>query len=107
MSIASESGKWSCGESGSVTLSDIRPALARSIGDKDKLVSAYKRSLGPGAQVWLLLYTTVDVSRSMPIPYGIDEWRFHFGFDRVFWFTCLENQFVEIQRAEPAEQVPA
>jgi hypothetical protein len=100
MSIASESGKWYCGESGSVTLSDIRPALAQSIAEKDKLVSTYKRNLGPGAQVWLLLYTTVDVSRSMPIPWGIEQWRFHFGFDRVFWFACLENQFVEIQRAE-------
>jgi hypothetical protein len=38
------------------------------------------------------------VSRSIPIPYGIENWRFEFGFDRVFWFACLENRFVEIKR---------
>jgi len=106
-SIASKSGEWSCGESGAVGLSDIREALGCSIGDKDKLVSAYRENLGPGAQVWLLLYTTAEVPRSMPIPHGIGEWRFHFGFDRVFWFACIENQFVEIQRAESAGQVMA
>jgi len=107
MSISSESGEWSCGESGVVSLSDIREALGYSISDKNKLVSAYRENLGPGAQVWLLLYTTAEVPRSMPIPWGIEEWRFHFGFDRVFWFACIENQFVEIQRAESAEQAIA
>ena len=107
MSIASESGKWYCGESGVVTVSDIREVLARGIGEKDKLVPAYRQNLGPGAQVWLLLYTTADVPRSLPIPHGIEEWRFHSGFDRVFWFACLEDRFVEIQRTESAEQAAA
>jgi len=61
MSIASESGKWYCGESEVVTVSDIREALARGIGDKDKLIPAYRQNLGPAAQVWLLFYTTADV----------------------------------------------
>jgi hypothetical protein len=98
MSIASGLGKWSCGESGVVTVSDIRDALARSIGEKDRLVPAYRENLGPGARVWLLLYTTVDVARGMPVPCRIQEWRFRFGFDRVFWLDCLENRFVEIRR---------
>ena len=99
MSIASGPGNWSCGESGAVTLSDIQEALARSIGEKDRLVPAYQENLGLGARVWLLLYTTVDVARGMPIPYGIQDWRFRFAFDRVFWFDCLENRFVEALRA--------
>jgi hypothetical protein len=105
MSIASESGKWWCGESGVVTVSDIREALASSISKKNQRLSAYHKSLGPGAQVWLLLYSTIEASRSMPIPCSIEEWRFHFGFDRVFWFACLENEFVEIHRVESTEQV--
>ena len=100
MSIASWTGRWYCGESGAITLSDIREALARSIGEKDKLVPSYRKNLGPGARVWLLLYTSADVPRSLPIPHGIEEWRFSFRFDKVFWFTWLENKFVEIQRAE-------
>jgi hypothetical protein len=105
MSITSESGDWWSGESGGVTVSDIREQLASRISAKMKLLPTYRASLPDGAQVWLLLYSTVAVSRSMPIPHGIDEWRFPFTFDKVFWFTCLENEVVEIQRAESAESV--
>jgi hypothetical protein len=41
----------------------------------------------------------------MMIPHGIEEWEFSFEFDRVFWFTALEGQFAEIQRAEAANTV--
>jgi hypothetical protein len=107
MSIAAESGDWVCGEGGSFTVSDIHEALASSISAKNKLLPAYRKNLAPGAQVWLLLYSTVSVSRGMSIPHGIEEWRFSFDFDRVFWFTCLENQFVEIQSAEAAQTARA
>ncbi|MBZ5662949.1 MAG: hypothetical protein LAO08_21320, partial [Acidobacteriia bacterium] len=99
MSIAADSGDWWCGECGGVTVSDIREALASSISAKNKRLPTYRINLASGAQVWLLLYSTVAVSRSMPIPHGIEKWQFDFDFDRVFWFTCLENQFIEIQRA--------
>jgi len=102
MSIAVESGDWICGEGGSFTVSNIHEALTSSISAKNKLLPTYRKHLAPGAQVWLLLYSTVSVSRGMSIPYGIEEWRFSFDFDRVFWFTCLENEFAEIQMAESA-----
>jgi hypothetical protein len=105
ISIAARSGDWWTGEGGGVTVSDIHEALASGISTKQKLLSAYRENLAPGAQVWLLLYTTVTVSRSMPIPHGINEWRFPFDFERVFWVTCLENHFVEIQRAEAVKAV--
>lgn len=92
------------------TLSDIRATLARSISEKDSLLPAYRKNLGPGARVWLLLYTTAEVSRSMPIPFGIEQWRFPFGFDRVFWFASLEGTYVEILAADSIEsraRVPA
>jgi hypothetical protein len=100
MSIASESGDWWCGECGGVTVSDIREQLAARISAQNEFVRRYRTNLPDGAQLWLLLYSTVSVSRSMPIPHGIDEWSFPFDFDRVFWFASLENEVVEIQRAD-------
>jgi hypothetical protein len=105
MSITSEPGDWWCGECGGVTVSQIREQLASRIAAKNELVPTYRANLPKGARVWLLLYSTVAVSRSMPIPHGIEEWKLPFGFDRVFWFTALGNQFVEIQRAESDERV--
>ncbi len=100
--ISPESRDWWCGEGGSYSLEDIRPQLAARISEKDKLVPTYRAHLPEGARVWLLLYSGVTVARSMMIPHGIDSWRLPFGFDRVFWFTALEGQFAEIQRAEAA-----
>jgi hypothetical protein len=103
MSIWRESRDWWCGEGGSYRVSDIREALTSSITAKSRLVPTYRKNLAPGAQVWLLLYSTFAVSRGMEIPYGIEQWRFNCGFDRVFWFTTLGNKFVEIHRAEAAK----
>jgi hypothetical protein len=96
--IAAESGDWICTEGGSFIVSDIQQALASSIVSKNKLLPAYRDNLAQGAQVWLLLYSTSSISRGMPIPHGIDQWRFEFDFDRVFWFVSLGREFVEIQR---------
>jgi hypothetical protein len=98
--ISAESRDWWCGEGGSYSLDDIRPQLAARISDKDKLVPTYRANLPAGANVWLLLHTGVTVARSMMIPHGIQTWKFPFRFDRVFWFTALERQYEEIQRAE-------
>ena len=100
MSIAAESGNWWTGEGANITLTDIREALGSIICSKNKLVPTYRKNLAPGAQVWLLLYSTASISRGMSIPHCIDQWRFDFDFDRVFWFASIENEFVEIQRVE-------
>jgi hypothetical protein len=97
MSIAAEPGDWWCGECGGATLSDIRSALAARISAKNKALPRYQANLPNGSPIWLLLYSGVAVSRSMPIPYGIEEWRFSFGFERVFWFASLEGQLVELR----------
>lgn len=102
MSIWRESTDWCCGEGGGYTVSDIQEALTSRIKAKNELVPIYRRNLVPRAQVWLLLYSTFAVARGMEIPYGIEQWRFNFNFDRVFWFTTLGDRFVEIQRAETA-----
>lgn len=99
MSITSGFGDWWGGESGGYTVSDIREQLVDRIKAKNELLPTYRGKLGCDAQVWLLIYSTVAVSRSMSIPYGINEWRFPFDFDRVFWFAGLEGKVVEIKRA--------
>jgi len=101
--ITAESGEWWSGEGGGITFSEIRTEIADKIAAKNKLVSRYRANLPTGAQVWLLLYSRVTVSRSVPIPFGIEEWRFPFEFDRVFWFASLENKVVDIRRTESTE----
>jgi hypothetical protein len=103
ISSRTEVDDWWCGECGGYTLDNIRAQLAARIREKNRLVPAYRDNLPKSANLWLLIYSNVTVPRSMSIPYGIEEWRFPFGFDRVFWFTSLERQFVEIQRANSGE----
>jgi hypothetical protein len=93
-----ERAPWFNSESGVVSFSEIQPQVADRISAKNKLVRTYRANLPEGAQVWLLLYTAVTVPRSMPIPYGVENWKFPFDFDRVFWFASLERKFVEIGR---------
>lgn len=89
--------RWSASEVGGITISDIRPLVEARIAAKEKLVKTYRANLPRGADVWLLLYTSVTVARGMPIPLGADGWRIPSQFDRVFWFTSLDRQFVEIR----------
>jgi hypothetical protein len=98
--IAAESipRSWRSGEVGGISVGDIRPQVEMQIAAKDKLVDRYRSNLPRDAELWLLLYTGITVSRSMPIPYGIETWGISFQFDRVFWFTSLECEIVEIQK---------
>ena len=89
---------WWSGEVGGYNiLTDTRSQLTERIRSKDKLVPTYRANLGDNARVWLLLYSSVTVARSMMIPACAQEWKFPFSFDRVFWFASLENEFVEIR----------
>ena len=96
--ITGEAREWLCGEAGGICLSEVYPEIAHKIAAKDLLVPRYRANLPTGARLWLLLFSRVTVARSLPIPIGIEEWRFPFDFDRVFWFACLENRVVEFQR---------
>jgi hypothetical protein len=97
--IAAEPGGWWTGEAGGVSLSDIWESLDTAISEKNKLVPKYRGNLAAGAQVWLLLYSTASISRGLHIPHGIENRKFNFDFDRVFWFVSLGHKFVEIQNA--------
>ena len=79
-------------------MGDIRPQVEIQIAAKDKRVDRYRSNLPRDAELWLLLYSGVTVTRSMPIPHGIETWVVPFQFDRVFWFASLDFEFVEIQK---------
>jgi hypothetical protein len=98
--ISAESGEWWTGEGGGVSLADIWQSLETAINEKNKLVPKYRTNLAPDAQVWLLLYSTMSISRGLHIPHGIESRKFNFDFNRVFWFVSLGARFVEIQKAE-------
>jgi hypothetical protein len=99
ISICAESGPWSCGTSVGPTLSQIRQVLAERISAKNDLLPTYRSNL-PGAPIWLLIYSCMEVARGVWIPYGLDEWTFPFGFDRVFFFSSLDNAVVELRKRE-------
>ena len=97
--ITARAGEWWCGEGGGVNLSEIYSELAAKIAAKNPLVPTYRENLPTDAELWLLLFSRVTVARSVPIPAGIGDCHFPFDFDRIFWFACLENKVVELQRA--------
>jgi hypothetical protein len=96
--ITDESIEWWCSEAGGIHVSEIYPEVAAKIAAKNLLVPKYRANLPTDAKLWLLLFSRVTVARNVPIPAGIEEWRFPFDFDRVFWFACLENRVIEFQR---------
>jgi hypothetical protein len=100
VSITSEAGAWWCGQAGVVTLSDIQESLEARISAKNKLVPRYRKNLLSNSPLWLLLYSTGTIAGHVPIPSPINEWRFQFDFERVFWLGCLENEVVEIQKLD-------
>jgi hypothetical protein len=96
--IFSGDGEWWSATLGRLTASQIPLHLAACIAAKEIKLPAYRKNLPSGAEVWLLLYSGVTIPRSVNIPGGIREWKFPFEFDRVFWFSFLENEVVELQR---------
>jgi hypothetical protein len=105
ITITSGAGDWDCFQCSGITLNDIRTQIASRISAKNALVPKYRANLPKGAAIWLLLYSRPNVSRSVPVPHGIEQWKFPFEFDRVLWFVILGNEVVEIQRAESPKEV--
>jgi hypothetical protein len=97
VSIRAGSGSWYAGQSVGVTFDGIYAQLADRIADKDASLSTYRSNL-QNAQIWLLLYSGWEVSRSVPMPSGIGEWTHPFGFDRVFFHAASSQCVEEIHR---------
>ncbi len=98
--IISGAGDWWHDECVTYTVDDIRQQFAERIAEKNKKIPKYRECLSPCTQIWLLLYTRSGVTRYVPIPRQIQEWRFSFDFEKIFWFVFEENRIIEILRAD-------
>lgn len=97
VSIRANPGTWISGGSVGITVDGIYSQLASGIAAKDALLQKYRHNM-PNAPIWLLLHSCWEVSRSVPMPYGIREWSCPSGFDRVFFFSSSSQCVEEIQK---------
>ena|GEM_PF-1686465 len=98
IAIIPKFGDWWHDECVTYTLEDIQQQIAERISEKNKKIPQYRECLPSCARIWLLLYTRSSVTHYVPIPRQIQEWRFSFNFERVFWLVFEENRIIEIQK---------
>jgi hypothetical protein len=97
ISISLPPGPWHYGES-SVSLTALDPQhVCALLRKKGQLLPDYRAKM-PGAPTWLLFYSGLQVSRGVPIPPNIADWKFAFGFDKVLLFSAMDNRVFEIGR---------
>src|SRR5271167_4736900 len=94
--VSSLGGQWISQESGVLPLLQ-HEQLVRRINEKNALLPKYRSRL-PNCPIWLLIYTAVTVSRGVPIPTSISEWTCQSDFDKVLFFSALDNRVFEIDR---------
>ena len=95
VSICSAPGPWFGGKSCNITFDGIYHQLSRRIEEKNKLLPQYRANL-PNAPIWLLLYSSWEVSRGVPMPHGIRDLLVSSGFDRIFFIA--QSSLEEIRR---------
>lgn len=95
VSIHAGPGSWFAPQSTGYTSDGIYSQVANRIADKDALLSTYRANL-KNAPIWLLLFSCFG--RGVSMPHGIREWRYPFGFDRVFFYAEQSKCVEEIHR---------
>jgi hypothetical protein len=104
ITIFAGGGQWENNETVHITLADIHQQLAERIRAKNERLPEYRANL-PGSQIWLLIYSGVAVSHGVPMPHGVGDLRFPFGFDRVLFYSALSGRAEDIYRSETLTQV--
>ena len=87
---------WCSGESATIAPLDPQQ-LCATIKKKNELLPKYWAK-SPDTPIWLLIYSGPSVSRSLPIPRSITEWKFAFDFDKVLLFSGMDRRVFEIGR---------
>lgn len=95
--IAAGPGAWGTWGYSTNTLDRIKAQLAARISERDELLPGYRANL-PGSPIWLLIYSTWDVTRGVPTPHGIGDWSFASRFDRMFFYSAMSEGVEEIRR---------
>jgi len=94
---------WNVLESATLTLHDmVYFDIAGCIENKaDKLVR-YRENC-PGSQIWLLVASSLEVPRGVPIPRAVAECRFPFEFDKVLLYSAMDGKVWELARSKPGD----
>ncbi len=92
--IASPTRPWTSSESGNLSSVD-QADLAAIIHRKNALLPKYRARV-PESPIWLLIDSGLSITKGVPIPGAIDEWKFAFDFDKVLLFSGMDNKVFEI-----------
>jgi hypothetical protein len=84
---------WWSGESANLSALD-QAQLAAVIDEKNELLPKYRAKAN--CPIWLLV--TITIARGVPIPSGVDNWKFASNFDKVLLFSEIDNRVFDIGR---------
>jgi hypothetical protein len=99
VNIQARAGSWVSWDSWAIHLNDIFAQVGTRIADKNARLPTYRANL-PGVPMWLLLYSSIDGVRGVPMPADIHAKRFPFDFNRVFFYAALSERVEELRRAD-------
>ncbi|MFZ0886125.1 MAG: hypothetical protein WAN14_22180 [Candidatus Acidiferrales bacterium] len=99
VNIQAGTGPWVSWDAWAIHLDDIFSQIGARIADKNARLPTYRANL-PGTPVWLLLFSSIDGVRGVPLPADIHAKRFPFDFDRVFFYAALSERVEELRRAD-------
>lgn len=99
VNIQSGTGPWVSWDAWDIHLDDIYSQIGARIVDKNARLPAYRTNL-PGIPMWLLLFSSIDGVRGVPLPADIHAKSFPFDFDRVFFYAALSGSVEELRKAD-------
>ena len=95
----SDTHDWSlAGDSANQTLSeDVFGHIQERIDDKAEKLPLYRTNCN-GSPVWLLIASSMEVARSVPIPRSLADWKFRFEFDKVLLYSATDGRVWDLSR---------
>jgi hypothetical protein len=77
------------------SLDTLKKQFLLRVADKNAKVASYKANL-PGLPIYLLMYSFADFNREFPTFADMDKLQVPFDFDRVFFFSALNQEVIDI-----------
>lgn len=99
VNIQSGTGPWVSWDAWAIHLADIFSQIGARIAGKNARLPMYRANL-PSVPMWLLLFSSIDGVRGVPLPADIHAKKFTFDFDRVFFYAALSERVEELQQAD-------
>ncbi len=94
----SDAYDWSLvGDAATGTLSEnVFAHIQARIDDKGEKLHRYRASCA-GLPVCLLIASSLEVARSVPIPRSVADWKFRFEFDKVLLYSATDGEVWDLQ----------